>query len=158
MEIDTIGLYPNFGDKSLEDVIYQFEKFCLRYKIDPKGITLAYKYYDYDTISKYGFHDGTYDNLKWLESVGCNRLNTFTDIRSEVSDYTVLYNYVISHKSLAIFIGAREGQIEKEYEFYIKTCKCHTVPVITLIPDQYAELFWVGRPDRDLTNYLDHLS
>lgn len=154
-EFDVLGLYINFEDKTLDDVRYLLDKWCLVNKVDLRQLDIAFNYFNYDFLQRYGQHNKL-DNYKWLLSLGLYQYNFFTDkLVNHIEDYINMYNYVISHRSIAMFIGEMTSDMKLEYNNYIK---CLKVPVIHLTQDNYVRTFWTGISDKEYNYYLDNLS
>ena len=154
-EFDTLGLYINFKDKTLDDVRYLLDKWCLVNRIDLRQLDIAYNYFNYEFLQRYG-QQQLLDNTKWLLSLGHRQYNFFTDkLLNQSEDYINMYNFVISHRSIVIFIGDMTEDIDCEYGNYLQ---CMKVPIIHLTQDRYVRTFWVGIPDKEYNYYIDNLS
>lgn len=162
-EFEVLALYLNFKDKSLWDVRYAIDHFIQKTKIDLDKITTVFCYYSWDFCSQYGQFTEM-ENINYLNSLGREQYNFFTDwmdLSCKEDDYINMYNFVTGHKSIAVFYGEMDSYAKNEFENYQK---CQKVPCITITPNEYCKVFWVGIPDSEYEilygtkayNYLNH--
>lgn len=153
-EFDVLTVLPNFDNSNVTEIKYLFDKFIQEYNLDPKQLTIAYVYPNFNYLQKYGDHSRL-DNLKWLRVLGREQLNFFTDHKHEEDDYINLYNFTSSHRSLILSLGCPCGVLESELCQY-KSKGCN--PVVEIVADERVTFKWVGTSDREYNYYLDNLS
>jgi hypothetical protein len=61
-----------------------------------------------------------------------------------------MYNYVVNHRSLVLFIGSTDEYTQVEMDNYMQQ---NCIPVIQLLEDEYKEIIWPGTPDYDAISY-----
>lgn len=148
-EFDTLALYPNFNDGSVVDTRYLLDTWRFDNHIELRNVTLVYRYMNLFQAQHYGisYH---YENWKWLEELGYKRYNFFRDYFHQTEEYTNMFNYVVNHKSLVIFLGKTDKYTEVEMDAY-KQLRC--IPVYQLLEEEYKEIVWPGSPDLDILSY-----